>query len=290
MKPLPTTDQCAAMKLGIFAKTFTRPTVEEVFDGVVAHGLQCVQFNFASAGLPSLPEQIEPALVERVRQAASERRIAIAAVSGTFNLIHPDPRQRRDGLRRLAVIVSVCHTLGAPVITLCTGSRDPENMWQRHPDNDTPEAWRDLIQSLHAALEIAGTCGVTLGIEPEVSNVVDSARKARRLIDEMRSPQLKIILDAANLFQADELPRQREILNEAFDLLGREIVLAHAKELGHDGHAGGLPLGAGALHWEHYLLLLREANFTGSLIMHGFEERQAARSTAFLRSALEKAP
>ncbi len=37
------------MRLGIFAKTFTRPTVEEVFDAVRAHGLRCVQFNLSCA-------------------------------------------------------------------------------------------------------------------------------------------------------------------------------------------------------------------------------------------------
>jgi sugar phosphate isomerase/epimerase len=35
-----------------------------------------------------------------------------------------------------------------------------------------------------------------------VSNVIDSAQKARRLLDEIRSPRLKITMDAANLFHA----------------------------------------------------------------------------------------
>ena len=54
------------MQLGIFAKTFTRPTLEAVLDAVADHGLRCVQFNFACAGLPSMPDQIESALVEKI--------------------------------------------------------------------------------------------------------------------------------------------------------------------------------------------------------------------------------
>ena len=137
------------------------------------------------------------------------------------------------------------------------------------------------------ALQIAEQHGITLGIEPEVNNVVDSARKARRLLDEMKSPRLKIIMDAANLFHADELPRMREILDDAFALLGRDIVLAHAKELGTDGHAGDLPLGQGALDWNYYLTQLRQANFTGPLIMHGFDERDTAGSVSYLRRMME---
>jgi sugar phosphate isomerase/epimerase len=63
-------------------------------------------------------------------------------------------------------------------------------------------------------------------------------------------------------------------------------VLAHAKELGPDGHAGGLALGTGALDWDRYLSLLRSAKFDGPLIMHGFEERDVSASVKFLREKL----
>ena len=63
------------MRLGIFAKTFARPTVEDVFDAVRAHGLRCVQFNLSCAGVPSLPDEIAPSLVTRIREAAQSREV-----------------------------------------------------------------------------------------------------------------------------------------------------------------------------------------------------------------------
>jgi sugar phosphate isomerase/epimerase len=277
------------MQLGIFAKTFARPTVEEVFAAVAKHHLRCVQFNFACAGLPSLPDRIEPEVADRIRKAAAEHRVEIAAVSGTFNMIHPDAKQRRDGLRKLGVIAGACERLGTRTVTLCTGTRDPDDMWRRHPDNDSPEAWRDLLVSVTKALTIANKHDVTLGIEPETGNVVSSARQARRLLDEMKSPRLKIILDAANLFHPGELARLKEIMDDAFDLLGPDLVMAHAKDLRASGHAGSLTLGKGVLDWDHYLARLQAADFAGPLIMHGFEERQAAASVKFLRSRLPSA-
>ena len=98
------------MTLGIFAKTFARPTLEEVFDSVAHHGLRCVQFNFACAGLPSMPDRINPEMLGHIRRAAAERKIAIAALSGTFNMIHPDSLQPREGIRRLRVLASACGT------------------------------------------------------------------------------------------------------------------------------------------------------------------------------------
>ncbi|MBI4657273.1 MAG: sugar phosphate isomerase/epimerase [Verrucomicrobia bacterium] len=274
------------MRLGIFARTFARPTIEEVFDAVSAHDLPEVQFNFACAGLPSLPAELELGALERIGGAAAARNVSIAAISGTFNMIHPDLSQRTDGLQRLRVIISACVHLGANVVTLCTGTRDPEDLWRWHPENHSPEAWCDLIASLEEALEVAELHGVQLGFEPEINNVIDSARRARQLLDELRSPNLKIILDAANLFHPDDLPKMKEILEEAFELLGGDIVMAHAKELGRDGHAGNLAIGAGVLDWGRYVALLRQAKFSGPFIMHGFDEPDAAASAGFLRLKL----
>src|SRR6266699_3661076 len=140
------------MQLGIFAKTFARPTLAAVLDGVARHGLHCTQFNFSCAGLPNLPDRIETAVVDKIRQETSARKITMAAISGTFNMIHPDAAERRHGLEGLAVLAAVCRPLACPVITLCTGTRDPNNMWRHHPENDSPEAWRDLTRSLGEAL------------------------------------------------------------------------------------------------------------------------------------------
>lgn len=274
------------MQLGIFAKTFARPTVEEVFDAVAAHRLECVQFNFACAALPSLPEEVELGVLERIRGGAVARKVSLSAISGTCNLIHPDSAQRSDGLQRLRVIISACGYLGTNIVTLCTGTRDPEDMWRFHPDNSTPEAWRDLRTSLDEVLEVAELHDVILGLEPEPSNVIDSASKARQLLDEVQSPNLRIVLDAANLIRPGGLDHMNRTLEDAFEILGNDIVLAHAKELDSDGRAGGLTLGAGVLDWDRYLELLRQAKFGGALVMHGFEESELQESVAFLRDKL----
>jgi len=275
------------MQLGIFAKTFFRPTLEGVLDAVAAHGLRCIQFNFACAGLPSMPESIDPKLLEQIHHALLARRITAAAASGTFNMIHPDPRKRQEGLQHLEVLADACRQLGIPIISLCTGTRDPENMWRAHPENSSAEAWHDLTETLDEALKIAGKFGLTLAFEPEISNVVDSAAKGRRLLDEMQSPNLKAVMDPANLFPAGKLSRMREVLDEAFELLGPDIVIAHAKDLDQDGEAGHKPAGKGLLDYDHYLGLLRQTGFGGALLMHSLAESEVDECVRFLRARLD---
>ncbi len=279
------------MRVGIFAKTFYRPSLEEVLDAVVGHGIHEAQFNMSVAGLPSMPEEIAPALADRVREAAAERNVALAAVSGTFNMAHPEERVRREGLRRLGVISNSCGRLGTSTITLCTGTRDPENMWRRHPENGTPEAWRDMLATMQEALETAEECGVTLAFEPETGNVVDSAQKGRRLLDEMRSPHLKVVMDAANLFDAEDparrLSRSEWIIAEAFELLGDDIVIAHAKDVRASGEF--VAAGTGDLDYDLYLDHLAEAGYHGPLIIHGLGEEEVEGSVAFIRERLDGA-
>ena len=271
--------------IGIFAKTFPRPTPEENLDAVRSHDLDVVQYNLACAGLPSLPERIEPRLARQIAAAATSRRITIAAVSGTFNMIDPI-RQRRDtGMRRLDHLAGACHLLGTKIITLCTGTRDPDDMWRGHPANGRPDAWADLLRAMDQALSIAEDHDLWIAVEPETANVVDSPAKARRLLDQLRSPRLKIIIDPANLFHVEDLPHQCAILDATFDLLGPDIILAHAKDIRVvNGTVHHVTAGTGVLDYQHYLTLLR--HIPVPLIVHGLAEAEVERALAFLRRAL----
>jgi sugar phosphate isomerase/epimerase len=275
--------------IGIFAKTFPRPTLEQNLDAVRGHGLRVVQYNLACAGLPSLPERIEPHLAQLISAAARSRCINIAAVSGTFNMIDPIRARRDAGMRRLGQLARACSLLGTKIITLCTGTRDPDDMWRGHPANGRPDAWADLLTAVEQALGIAEEHDLWLAIEPETANVVDSPVRARRLLDELRSPRLKIVIDPANLFHAHDLPHQRTLLDAAFDLLGPDIVLAHAKDIRVvDGTVDHVAAGTGVLDYAHYLALLRQVPVP--LIVHGLAEAEVPRALAFLRGALAVTP
>lgn len=272
------------MQLGIFAKTFARPQLEEVFDAVKEHQLECVQFNLACAGLPTLPDTLAPSLAIRIREAAVSRSIEIAAVSGTYNMIHPDHKMRQAGLRRLRTLASACSAMGTSVITLCTGTCDPDDMWRWHPENASSQAWADLLSSMEAAVRIAEEEQVTLAFEPERANVVNTAAKGHALLKAMQSSRLKVVIDPANLIVPGDTGQMSQVLNEAFDLLGEYIVIAHAKDRGADDSFQ--VAGEGILDYDQYVHLLQAADFTGPLILHGLTESQVDAARQFLRARL----
>ena len=271
-------------QLGILVSTtYTTGTLEERLDEVKAHGLSCVQVSMGCAGLPEMPDAIPAGLPERFRKETAARGLKIASVQGTFNMCHPDAEQRALGLRRLRVVAEAFPQLP---IHICTGTRNPQSMWRNHPDNKSAEAWRDMAACVREAAEIARQTKSVLAFEPEVNNIVDSARKARQIMDEIGSEHLKVTMDPANIFPSGTLPRMKEILEEAFSLVGRDIVLAHAKDLDHDGDAGHKAAGEGLLDYGLYLRLLRAQRFSGPLLLHGLSRAQVPGCVAFLRAKL----
>ncbi|MES2142960.1 MAG: TIM barrel protein, partial [Pseudomonadota bacterium] len=136
------------MRLGIFAKTFPGSDPLTVLQAARAAGYAAVQYNMACSGLAAMPDAMTWDQTAAVSQASAATGIAIAAVSGTYNMIHPDPGIRADGMRRLATLIDGAAALGTGMVTLCSGTRDPQDQWRHHPDNNTPEAWRDLLDEM----------------------------------------------------------------------------------------------------------------------------------------------
>jgi sugar phosphate isomerase/epimerase len=272
------------MQIGIFAKTFSATGALPVLQAVRQAGYEVTQFNMACLGLPSMPDSITPATAKEISKASSASGVTIAAISGTYNMIHPEVAVRADGLARLATIIRAAPLMGTRLVTLCTGTRDAKDQWKHHPENSSKDAWRDLLDEMGKAVVLAEENNVDLGIEPELANVVSSAEQARRLIDELKSRRIRIVLDPANLFEV-ALPRESQsIIAQAVDLLGNHIAMAHAKDRRANGEFTAA--GSGVINFPHFIRCLRSAGFDGPLVTHGLSEEEAPAVAEFLRGVI----
>jgi sugar phosphate isomerase/epimerase len=274
------------MQLGIFAKTFDGNSPSEVLHKVKAAGFGTAQYNMACSGLSALPDSISDQMVSDILAAVATSGVTLNALSATYNMIHPDIAVRENGHRRLEVAAAAAQALGIPMITLCTGTRDAEDQWRNHLDNNSTEAWRDLLQSMHTAIGIADRYNVNLGIEPELANVVNSAAKAKALMTECGSPRLKIVFDPANLFETETGSEQRKIIASALEVLSGHIAMAHAKDRAVDGRF--VAAGTGVLDYPNFLNLLKQTGFDGLLVTHGLSAAEAPGVAAFLMREIQR--
>ena len=184
------------------------------------------------------------------------------------------PVSKRSPRRRPICRPDSSRSAPARAIRTISGGRIRETTLQN--------SWVDLLASMEIAVAIADRYDVDLGIEPELANVVNSAEKARRLIDQIGSFRLKVVLDPANLFETETLDAQRRIVAAAVDRLADRIVMAHAKDRTSEG--GFTTAGKGVLDYQHYLARLKAAGFDGPIVTHGLAADEAPGVAAFLRS------
>ncbi len=275
------------MRLGIFAKTFAGESPQAVLAAAAGAGYEVVQYNLACSGLVALPLNVPEEVAAEVRRACEATGVGLAAVSATYNMIHPDPAAREAGRAAFAAIAGAARAMGTSLVTVCTGSRDAQDQWRHHPDNDRPEAWDDLLAEMRLLLPLAERHGVTIGVEPETANVVSSARRARDLIDALGDGRLGIVLDPANLVETAAEFRGGAVVDEALDLLSDRIVMVHAKDRGADGRV--VPAGTGVVDFARLLASLRRAGFSGPVVTHGLSAAEAPGVARVLRGLLDRA-
>jgi sugar phosphate isomerase/epimerase len=233
------------VELGIFARIFTRPSAGEVAAAVAGAGFGLVQLNLSAIGAPTVPPVGAGLDFAGVRSAFEAHGGRIWGLSCTYNLTHPDLALRDEYTARAEWLIGRAPELGAGVVTLCSGTRDAEDMWRAHPTNSSPEAWAELRAGLDRLLPAAEGAGVRLGIEPEPGNIVSDASRASALLAELGHDAkfIGIVLDPANLVTPATAFDQDSILRHAFGVLGAETVCLHAKDVVETGAYAAAGLG-----------------------------------------------
>lgn len=278
------------MKIGVCSTDFAPTGIDELFRKISGHGFDAVQFSYISIGMDEIPETIPDEVIEAIGDAARKYGVEIAAVNATFNLIDADRERLARNIRSVEEMCRANRLLGCDLLTLCTGSRNQESMWGWHPDNDKQEAWDELETNLRPLVETALRYDMYLGIETEANNVVMTARRARRLMDETGCKKLKVILDCANLFHKGEAHRENvdKIIREAFRLLGNDIVLAHGKDLADSDDLVFVPTGTGIVDFDLFLELLKQHGYSGAMVMHAiYDEAQMDGCVEFMREKIK---
>lgn len=280
------------MRFGICTTDFTKRPMNSLFSQIADMGYECVQFAFPSVsecpfiedGSIEIPPEVPFALADMVSASAKEHGLSIVSINGTFNMAHPDREVRAEGTRRLKWLINAAEYMKVPYITICTGSRSTESLWKRHEDNDTPEAWNDTRETLIPCVRHAEEHGVSLLIETEASNTVRTARKARKMLDEIASPALKIVLDPANLFLpgAARADNVKNVLTEAVELLKDDIVLAHGKDIKEGPGIEFCAAGKGIVDFALLRRLLGDND--ADMVLHGiYDESDMERALLYMK-------
>jgi sugar phosphate isomerase/epimerase len=83
-------------------------------------------------------------------------------------------------------------------------------------------------------------------------------------------------MDAANLFLPGQAKRGnvRTIIDEAFDLLGNDIYLAHGKDIKEGEGLSFTHAGNGIVDFGYFLEKLNECGYKGGMLLHGIKDEK----------------
>jgi sugar phosphate isomerase/epimerase len=87
--------------LGLLSSEFPSVSLSANLDAFALTGAVCVQFDLASALGHTFPSELSQDTVAAINADFSGRQLTLAALSGTYNMIDPDPQTARLFLKRL---------------------------------------------------------------------------------------------------------------------------------------------------------------------------------------------
>ncbi|QQZ62554.1 TIM barrel protein [Paenibacillus sonchi] len=133
------------------------------------------------------------------------------------------------------------------------------------------ESWKYAGYSIYQIARVAEKEGVTLALEPLTrfeSNLIIDVKGIKRMLEEIRSPALKGMIDTVAMQLANETPE------DYFSLLPE---LSHFHLVDGDGSSDAhLALDDGVLNWREYLTSLQSHNYEGACTLEimGFKYYQ----------------
>ena len=171
--------------------------------------------------------------VEMIRQFLDDREIRIGEVPGLYKgLAHPDSQISSACVEQYKKKIRLVHILGVHCTGFSPGHCNPPDskVWL-HKDNWSEETWQRAIRLTKELAREAESYGVTLAAHPQITGPLYSIERMRRLVDEVGSPRVKILLDPVNIATIDTYFDMTGFINRIFDVLGDDIVAMHAKDV-----------------------------------------------------------
>ncbi len=234
-------------RIGVRGHDFGRMSVEELPKYLKNLGFNAAQLAPAKA-LQDVNtfEDITEKLLNDCRESFIKNDVEISVLGCYVDIGLMDKNSRLAEVDKFIKGISHAKTLGAKVIGTET-SHCPLNSDNREIQ------YQGLKDSVLRMIEEAEKLDVNVAIEPVAVHTLNSPELTKRLIDDVNSDKLNIILDAVNLFTLDNIANQKQIVTDCFELFGDKIKVLHIKDVSLIGNDDIKKINVvnGSYKWEH---------------------------------------
>ncbi len=247
------------MVIGLRAHDAAYAPFDELVSNIKAQGFDCIHIALSKSIKEFTPDiaAMTPAFAMHMKRVCAKNDLDVAVLGCYLNLCNPDPVQHKEIVDKYTAHLRFASMLGCGVVGTETGACNTEYRFE--PFSHTDEALKIFIDNLAPVVETAEKFGVLMAIEPVWTHIVSTVDRARKVLDEIASPNLQIILDPVNLLHAEIVEDQDAMLREAFDQLGNEIAVVHMKDFVLQGDQKvPTAIGQGKLDYPYLCKLIKE--------------------------------
>ena len=206
--------------------------------------------------------------------------IKIHSLGVYTNLIHPDENERQKNLDYFEAMMKIAVAMGVRYLITEAGHYHPEGPAPAVAYHFQEEVWKRTITTGKRLAAMAENHGVTVLLEPFFRGFLASAKRTRLFLEEVDSPQMRVLLDPANLLELNDL-------NEMFDQLMPWIDCLHAKD--RQLHVDrGVPAGQGDLDYTRFVSLVAQRTPHAPMILEYVGPNDYQQALQHLRNTMQK--
>ncbi len=213
-------------------------------------GFSCAHIALGKTkGCPKEPDLLTPGYAKWLKAQFEKAGLEIAVLGNYKNLAHPDPEKLKQIQAGYTAHLRFASLLGCCMVGTETGAPNAEYSYDKEACRST-EALDTFITNLRPVVKDAERFGVILAIEPVYRHIVWNPKRARQVLDEIASPNLRIIFDPVNLLDPETPEIWTDVLAEAMDILMPEIDMIHLKDfVREDGRLKAVGCGFGEMDY-----------------------------------------
>lgn len=206
-------------------------TIEERVVAAKEQGFKCAHIALSKliSEYSTDDSALTPGFAMYLKKLFARNDLDIAVMGCYLNLATPDKDELRRTTERYKAHLTFASLLGCGVVGTETGAPNTEYRFDREACY-SEKALDIFTENLKPVVEYAEKMGVLLAIEPVCRHIVHSPERARKVLDRIASPNLKIIFDPVNLIDTWNYRDREAIFDEAIELLGRDIAIVHVKD------------------------------------------------------------
>lgn len=247
------------MQIGLRLHDAAKLPLEERLAVVHEQGFTCGHLALSKVLEKKYAEAdaLTPGYAMYLKNLFAKNELDIAVLGCYLNLANPNPEKLKVIVEKYKAHIRFASHLGCGVVGTETGA--PNEEYKYEPACHTEEALELFIKNLRPIVEYAEKMGVIFAIEPVWKHIVCNPARARRVLDEINSPNLQIILDPVNLLDISNYQDQVAIVEEAIELLGKDVAVVHIKDyVVKEGKLDSVAAGTGMMNYEAIIKFIKE--------------------------------